>query len=257
MKTTDALNSIEVKSPKTLFKNPNTTDLFYGKDQPGAFQKDAHGTDIFTSGINQTTDWTTKQVNYHWNSLGLRGPEPDYSADNKILFAGGSFSVGTGVSVEDSFPYILAKKLNASYINLSDADTLSDLIDPLKKFADFNPNTVIISDTRFIQLYGWVLIDIFKVRNIEGNNLYKQVFLECDRNFLLMFEAYLKNLFPSATLVLAYCARRAFKMTMPEFEHFKVVRLEKTEMMDLARDNAHPGIKTHEAFANKIYTSII
>lgn len=257
MNINNALNSIEVKSPKTLFKTPNTTDLFYGKDQPDAFRKGASGTDIFTSGISQTIDWDKKQVEYHWNSLGLRGPEPDYSADNKILFAGGSFSIGTGVPVEDSFPYVLAKKLNASYINLSDADTLSDLIDPLKKFADFNPNTVVISDTRFIQLYGWVLIDIFKVRNIEGNNLYKQVFLECDRNFLLMFESYLKNLFPNATLVLAYCARRAFKMPMPVFEHFKIVKMDRTEMIDLARDNAHPGIETHKAFANKIYTSII
>ena len=74
MNINNALNSIEVKSPKTLFKTPNTTDLFYGKDQPDAFRKGASGTDIFTSGISQTIDWDKKQVEYHWNSLGLRGP---------------------------------------------------------------------------------------------------------------------------------------------------------------------------------------
>lgn len=257
MKNNNALSTVKLKNPKSLFKKPISVDLYYGKDQPGSFMLNRSGFDIFTLHVTQTTNWDKKSVEYHWNSLGLRGPEPDYNSNNRILFAGGSLCLGTGISVEDSFSYVLANKLNASYINLSDVDTLSDLIEPLKKFVDFNPTLVVINDTRFIQLYGWVLIDMLKVKDIENTDLYKTVFPECDRNFLLLFESYLKTLFPNATLVLSYCVRRAFKIDMPNFNHFKVVRFEKTDVVDVARDNNHPGIESHKNFAEKIYNSIM
>jgi hypothetical protein len=250
------LNLTNLKNPKRLFKEPNFINKFYEKDKEGEFIKDAEGSDIFTNHLTQTTDWNLIDVSYKWNSLGLRGPEPDYLKFNRILFAGGSLCLGTGVPVEHSFPFIVSKILDASYINVSDVDTMSDLIEPLKQFTDFDPQYVIINDTRFIQMYGWALIDIYKSRSIENNELYKKVFVDCDRNFLLMFETYLKDLFPNATLILAHCVRRAFKIQMPPFRYFKVVRLEKDEVVDLARDNAHPGIMSHEAFARKIVNAI-
>jgi hypothetical protein len=146
--------------------------------------------------------------------------------------------------------------LESSYVNLSDVDTLSDLIEPLQKYKDFNPDVVVINDTRFIQQYGWALIDVYKVRNVESKGFYKNVFVECDQNFLLMFESYLKDLFPNAELVLAYCVRRAFKIEMPKFRYFKTVQLTKNEVVDIARDNAHPGILSHRNFAEKIYATL-
>jgi hypothetical protein len=147
--------------------------------------------------------------------------------------------------------------LDASYINLSDVDTLSDLINPLKQFKNFNPDIIVINDTRFIQLYGWALIDIYKVKRVEHKDVYKNIFQECDINFLLLFETYLKTLFPNAKIVLAYCVRRAFNIEMPSFDYMKIVKLEKSDVVDIARDNAHPGIESHKRFAEKIYTAII
>jgi hypothetical protein len=256
MENIDILNSVTIKAKKNLYKTPNTVDQFYGKDIENSFLLDVHGSDIFTSHILQKTNWEEIDVSYQWNSLGLRGPEPNYSAKKKILFGGGSLSLGTGIPVEKSFPHVLSQMLDASYINLSDVDTISDLIEPLEKFKDFNPDIVVINDTRFIQLYGWALIDIYKVRNVESGEFYKNVFLECDQKFLLMFESYLKNLFPNAELILAYCVRRAFKNPMPAFKYFKEVRLEKKEVVDIARDNAHPGIQSHSNFAKKIFSAI-
>lgn len=251
------LENISVeKDPKRLFKDPNTVDLHYGKDVEDAFKLGEPGKDVFTSEIVQDFDWSTTDITYKWNSLGLRGPEPNYNANTRILFAGGSLSLGVGVPLEKTFPYVLSEKLNASYINLSDADTITDLIDPLKKFKDFDPTVVVINDTRFIQQYGWALIDIYKVRNIEGSNLYKTIFADCDRTFLMMFECYLKMLFPNALLVLATCDRRSFKRKFPDLEHFVKVPFFRNEVVDLARDNAHPGPLSHAAFAEKIYQSI-
>lgn len=250
------VENISVKKPKQLFKKPNSLDTHYRKDQKTIFEIGSQGTDLFTSHVIQDLDWTNIEFQYYWNSLGLRGPEPDYNKDNRILFAGGSLCLGTGLPLENSFPYILANMLDASYINISDADNISDFIEPLKKFKDFNPSVVVISDTRFIQLYSWALVDIYRVRTLENNKMYKDIFAECDQNFLLMFEAYLKNLFPQAQLIFAYCVRRTFKNIIPNFEHFKVVRFERNEIVDLARDNAHPGIRSHLSMAEKIYNSI-
>lgn len=251
------LENIEIKNPKHIFKTPNTIDKFYGKDQVDKFEFDKVGSDVFTSHVCQDVDWNNISFDYAWNSQGLRGPDPDYNCKKRILFAGGSLCVGTGVPVEHSFPDILSKMIDASYINLSDADTISDFIEPLKQFKNFNPTHVIINDTRFIQLYGWALIDIYKAKNIESNDMYKNIFAECDNNFLLMFEAYLNNLFPNAKLILAHCVRRAFKNDMPSFENFKIVRLERQDVVDLARDNTHPGILSHQIFAEKIYKAIV
>lgn len=250
------LDNITIKQRKSLYKEPNTTSSVYGKDDGKSFVLDMKGSDIFTSHVVQRTNWDDMYVEYKWNSHGLRGPEPDYNASKKILFAGGSLSLGTGIPVEYSFPSVLANMLDSSYINLSDVDTLSDLIEPLQKYKDFNPDVVVINDTRFIQQYGWALIDVYKVRNVESKGFYKNVFAECDQNFLLMFESYLKDLFPNADLVLAYCVRRAFKIEMPKFRHFKTVELTKKEVIDIARDNAHPGILSHRNFAEKIYSTI-
>lgn len=205
----------------------------------------------------QTTDWSKIDIDYSWNSLGLRGPEPNYSASTKILFAGGSFCLGTGVPVENSFPYVLSKMLDASYINLSDVDCLSDLLNPLKDFKNFNPDIVIINDTRFIQIYGWALMDIYKIKNIESKNLYRNIFLECDKNFLITFECYVKNLFPKSKIIFSYSERKAFKKIPIDFEFLKIIKMEKSDVVDLGRDNAHPGIQSHKNFAEKLYNSII
>jgi hypothetical protein len=243
------------KKPKILFKEPNTIQKFYGKDTGYNFKLNEKGTDTLSSHLTQNIDWNEIPIDYRWNSLGLRGPEPDYSAKNKILFLGGSLCIGTGVTVEQSFPDILSKMLNANYINVSDCDAIADFIEPVIKFVDYNPKYVIISDTRFIQSYGWVLIDLYGKRDLEHTHTYKKLFKRSDDEFLLMFEAYLKNLFPNSKLILARSLRKSF-LKIPEFKHFSVVDFTKTDIVDLARDNAHPGPCTHQIFAKKIYEKL-
>ena len=94
------LENFDIKKPKQVFKTPNTVDKFYEKDKGGVFINNVEGTDIFTNHVTQTIDWNSVNFDYSWNSLGLRGPEPDYSKSNRILFAGGSLCLGTGIPVE-------------------------------------------------------------------------------------------------------------------------------------------------------------
>jgi hypothetical protein len=244
------------KTPKILFKEPNTTQNFYGKDNGSSFKLKEKGRDTFSSHVVQETNWNNISFNYTWNSLGLRGPEPNYSAKNKILFLGGSLCIGTGVPVENSFPDILAKMLDANYINMSDCDSIADFIEPVKKFVDYDPQYVIISEPRFVQSYGWALIDLYGKRDLEHTATYKKLFKRADDEFLLMFEAYLKNLFPNAKLILTYSMRKSF-LTIPKFNYFSIIKFTKNDLVDLGRDNMHPGIRTHQIFAEKIYNQAI
>ena len=109
-------------------------------------------------------------------------------ANKKIIFGGGSLCLGNGVNVEESFPHIVATSLNASYMNLSPADTLTDLIDPLIIFKNFEPNYIILNDTRFFQNYGWALRQIYKMKKLEQDEGYKKHFTNSDIDCLKLFD---------------------------------------------------------------------
>ena len=258
IKALESLAITKNKPVKKIFKEPNTEDLWCGKDtlENSVPQIGKPAKDLFTAHMLQY-EQEPKDVRYKWNSLGLRGPEPNYNADKKMLVAGGSLSLGTGVHVEESFPHVLADMLEADYINISDADAITDLIDPLKQFKDYNPDYVLLSDTRFVQSYSWALVDIYRQKQTENMPAYRSIFLESDIHALKLFDYYLKGLFPNAKLILAYTERRAWKSIVPEFSNIIPVPLSKTLIADLSRDNCHPGPKTHYNFAKEIYTSIM
>lgn len=246
------------KHRKKIFNTPNTIDLWHGKDDLARSKPwvGGRGRDIFTSHIIQK-DVTRDDIKYIWNSIGLRGPDPDYNAKTKILFGGGSLSLGSGVNVEESFPYIVSKKLNASYINLSAADCLTDLTDLLIEYKSFEPHYVILNDTRFLQNYGWGLREMYKVRKLEAEPGYQKYFTQSDIDCLKLFDYFLKGLFPKAKLILAFCERRAWKSIVPKFHNILKIPFEAKEtVVDLARDGNHPGPKSHKLMAEKILKGI-
>jgi len=252
----ETLSITKAKPPKGVFKEPNSVDKWYGKDNPKncTLESDQTGKDLYTNHIAQS-DKSSLDFKYHWNSLGFRGPEPDYDAKNKILVLGGSLSLGTGVALEDSFPDILAKELDANYINLSGADALAELIDPILRFKNYNPNYVVISDTRFVNTFTWALLDIYNSRATESMPAYQKLFKQTDTHTLKMFDYFLKGLFPNATLIMAACERREWKR-LPKFDNLVSVPFEKELVVDLARDNMHPGPQSHKNFANKIIAQL-
>ena len=62
-----------------------------------------------------------------YNSFGHRCKEiADLDFDNYVLFAGCSHTVGVGVTVKQSYPYRVAKKLKCDYYNLGLGDCVVD-----------------------------------------------------------------------------------------------------------------------------------
>lgn len=63
--------------------------------------------------------YTRDGIRYQFNNLGHRCKNvEDIDLDNYILFAGCSHTEGEGLQLEESYPYIAAKKLGCDYYNL-------------------------------------------------------------------------------------------------------------------------------------------
>lgn len=253
-----------------LFKKPFTVLNTYGKDN-GSIRYNDSGKDPICTHLIQTFNYEGVNIEYKFNEFGLRGPSLK-NKNKKILFAGGSFCFGTGVNVEQTFPYIISEQLDADYLNLSDVDSLSELIPILKDIKEkFKPDYFVLSDTRFITEIGWLrlyILDRFPKQNeqklgweaIADNTILsngdirrfaQHLFEKTDDDTLLMFEAFCKDLF-DIPMIFVYFNRKSFANKTIDFKYFKQIKLEAKDVVDISRDNNHPGPLTHKMVADKI-----
>jgi hypothetical protein len=253
-----------------LFKEPFTVFNTYGKDN-GSIRYNQSGKDPICAHLNQDVNYEGFNIEYRFNEFGLRGPSLQ-NKDKKIIFAGGSFCFGTGVNVEKTFPYIISQKLNADYLNISDVDSISELITILKDIKEkFKPDYFILSDTRFISEIGWLrlyILDRFPKENekklgweaiadntILSNNdirrFAQHLFEKTDDDTLLMFESFCKELF-DIPMIFVYFNRKNFANKSFNFKYFQQIKMEAKDVIDMSRDNNHPGPLTHQIVADKI-----
>lgn len=98
-----------------------TTTYFVGSDS----EKDFNHRLTYKS-----DDWYFRRtkISYDNNLLGHRCPNVrDINFDNYILFVGCSHTYGVGNKLEDTYPYLLSKKLNMDYYNLSVGGTSTEV----------------------------------------------------------------------------------------------------------------------------------
>lgn len=258
----DSYTDFKRKTFAKTFKEPrvpNTSTKNYGSDVVENFKMGVKGGDTFTSHLVQDYNWLDHDFNYDWNDFGFRGPNPNFNSKTKILYAGGSMMLGTGVPVENSFTHLFAEKMGCDYLNMSDFDCMSDLIPPLRTLGrEYNPDYLILNDTRFIQESGWVLNYILRSTELdkEQKHFYKDMLLTSGINFLVMFESFLYDMFPNTKIVFLWARYRKHFKNAPAWEKITNVIYSPNDMVDLARDNRHPGIKSHIGFANRLINEI-
>lgn len=272
----------------SLYKNPYAIEKYYGRDDGRTHYGDP-GKDPICNHLIQNIDYKKINIEYKFNSFGLRGPEPDSKkTDKKILFAGGSFCFGTGINVEDTLPYILSEMMEANYLNLSDVDSLTELIPHLRDIKNkFNPDYFVLCDTRFINELDW--IRLFTYKNISedldmsdiimNNNIRKKTLdlLEEEKDYVItknelkkfanemfdieamntitMFDSFCKDIF-NVPMVFVYFNRKSFISKQFNFKNLKPIMIEKEEVIDMARDNVHPGPKTNQYIANLVKSKL-
>jgi hypothetical protein len=92
---------------------PNAVEEFYGTDTRE---------DFLINIKRLPVDWPyhTKQIGYRFNNHGLRmDKELDQIDDDYLVAFGCSHTVGVGVALEDTWPFLLSKDLQIDYINSS------------------------------------------------------------------------------------------------------------------------------------------
>ena len=184
---------------------PGETLLWYGKDQ----QEKDNTPEVMTLHLTQDISWDDTDITYAWNSMGYRGPEPNKHAERKILLAGGSMLLGVGLPLEMTLAESLARHYNADYLNISDYDSLTELDQPLRKIGvDYDPDYVIIGDTRFVVENNWLMAFIkqnLKQRSLELSKqdlqFFQHVFDRTNKDILGIFSGYVQSLFPRAKIL--------------------------------------------------------
>lgn len=238
---------------------PNETIKYYGRHDTGNKCKiGENGTDHFTFNAIQELDWDNNaelDFSYTWNKYGYRGP--DDLTDVGIVFAGGSLLLGTGIPYEMSIPYLLSKKLALNHFNISDFDTLTDMADNLFDFK-LDPKYVILTDFWGVNDTNWLMrFWLRKEKDEKVRKLVRETFKQSNGKIFKMFELALLQAFPNAQYyILEPNERRKHWFYDYQPTHIKSIQYSKEEMIDLGRDQTHPGPKTHEYLTNKVLEEI-
>lgn len=252
---------------------PNTETKWHNEDNEHTFEFGGIGKQIRTNHLTQDYDWNKHPFTYKWNSLGLRGPEPDYNAPKKILVIGSSLTIGQGLPVEDTFIDITAKELGYDYINLSEFYILTDSIQQAIKISkEYKPDLVIVSSTRHLFSSEFALRHLFHmmgddIKRGELAPMLWEVFVAEAKKQVFMFEQAILGACNNNTKMLWFSttesSTRKYKLgemiteeSVYEFSTGKHVTFGKDYLTDLGRDNKHPGIKSNIKIAELLVNTI-
>lgn len=230
----------------------NVTLKFMSSDTEQLFARNVKG---------QKEDWIYKscQIDYNINELGHRCKSlSNLNLENYILFLGCSNTMGIGLPLEQSFPYIVSQTLNCDYYNCSVAGTGIDVIEynlliwlsQIKK----KPKKIIIQypdHSRFIS------------KNIKLENLLPYGPWETEKNitkFLINAERTYHNharKFYIENLVKHVVSDdiQVIKIQQSALKHYDTNALFWIRG-DKARDLIHPGVKSHESIAKLLIENI-
>jgi hypothetical protein len=232
---------------------------FIGADVLNCSNFTLDGSDSFENYVKnletQPEDWIyrTKEISYQRNSFGHRSKEIEKLNDKYILFAGCSITFGSGLSLEDTYPYIVSKKFNLDYYNLSveasGPDTLTTNMFSWFKNVKNKPVCVVFqwpepyrffysTDDPKILLGPWVSY-IKKYYDKEILNSYNKV---VSTEILDHFSKIMKHNI--------YAMLEVLEIPYHSFN------LSNNDIIDRARDLKHPGIETNKIISQKIINSL-
>lgn len=246
-------------------QKPNTETDTHSTDNLDNFELGGVSKHFLSKGVTQTTDWLKTPFTYKWNSLGLRGPEPNPSADRKMLVIGNSLTLAQGVPEECGMVRLLSDILGYDYVNLSEFFVLTDCIEQLTKITKtYKPSIVLIFTGRFISgmdmmtSYSLKQLDKFKEETLRKNAV--NVMGHTSGQIINMFETVVKYNCPDAKYYWVMPSKENVRPRDPYYapgvwsqSNFQKIEMNLKELVvDLGRDNQHPGIESHKLIANHI-----
>lgn len=239
-------------------QKPNTETDTHSTDDLDNFELGGVSKHFLTKGVMQTTDWLQSPFTYKWNSLGLRGPEPNPNANKKMLVIGNSLTLAQGIPEDKGFVSLLANELGYDYVNLSEFFVLTDCVEHLQRVTQtYKPDLVLIFTGRFITgmdmmiSYSLKQLDKFKEDTIRKNAI--GVMGNTSGAIIEMFETVIEHHCPGAKYHWVMPSKENIRPRDPYFapgvwDRSKFNKIEfnpKELVVDLGRDNHHPGTESH------------
>ncbi len=262
-------NNWNIRYPKGLIPSNAHNSQFeflYGMDDETRFLKNL---------ATFPNDWVyrNKKINYSYNQYGHRCNNISELQDDYILFLGCSHSEGIGLTLEDTYPYLVAKSLKKTYYNLSVAGSGSDvachnLMMFLSLMKNKKPKYIVF---QFSGFFRFSLIDhnynlsLFHPKSSDHKLVYKNLL---DLNLLDSIEStniflhyaateFLINYDDSIKIVyLIDPLRKNDELFINLPDNFIVTPLN-FKGRDYARDNSHYGIYEHKLQAEEILKLLV
>jgi hypothetical protein len=204
-------------------------------------------------------DWRyrTSKIFYDINSLGHRSKEiENLDLDNYILCTGCSHTEGIGVEEDKIYPHVLAQKLGCDYYNLGLGATGIDVV----------VHNLVIWFSVVPKLPKAVIIQWPDVtRTITGatpDTLHPRGLWEKDKAYDIFVNLGMKlNFFETKKLLAHHVIQSMIKVPTVYFGIDKVIPFNDDTIIepiiDYARDLSHPGVKSHENFAESMHDYLI
>lgn len=204
-------------------------------------------------------DWRYRnsKIFYKLNSLGHRSKEiEETNLDNYILCTGCSHTEGIGVEEDKIYPHLLAEKLNCDYYNLglgaTGIDTVLHNLTIWFSVVPKLPKAVIIQWPDITRVITGASFDHLHPRGLWENNKDYSDFVNLGLDL---------NFFEAKKMMAHSIVQAMIKVPTVYFGIHKVMPFNDDTIIgtiiDKARDLGHPGVRSHEQFADMLYDHLI
>lgn len=232
-------------NPFTYVHHPwaGKTVEWFPSDDFGTYKKNLY--------INRTLlekyGWIDKKIEYKFNAYGFRSEE--FKIEDSLLALGCSYTMGVGLPIEDTWPYIVAKELNLKYHNLGVGSCSNDTCFKLAYhyIPKLKPKIVCLLSPEVEH------IELIDASNKEIKRFFPRLIRErSSDNDMAFYKKWVEtslngelNRIKNCLAIEKICENFGIKFAALNHEIL-------SRDMDLARDLQHPGISAQQDLANKM-----
>lgn len=264
----------------TQFHKPDSSSVWYGGDCERFYQEYLEQLRLHPSADGEMI---SSQWSYNFNSLGYRGDLFQANAGYTLAVVGCSIAVGEGVPWEHTFGYYLKELIKkerqpdaVQYLNFSQSGASNDYIvrTAIRQMQSVLPDLLVVYFTHvarkeivegnsFYSFGSWCADESELFRSVLGSYTHQEAVINTLKNIYLLQE-YCR----SRGVRYIFTLQEYDKLNIPEIvahealkDYWSLIDWEKVtpfrmQWKDRARDNRHPGPRSHREFAEKIYARI-
>jgi len=217
--------------------------------------------------LGESWYYYNKDINYVFNDLGYRSPEPKDITDNDFFITlGCSHSLGMGLALGNTYSYLLAENLNLKYLNFSIGGGSQNLL--------WTNTCLLVSNLKFIPRFvvcQWPELarynsfgeDIFLVANPHGHfdlhpklgKLYRAL-LEEEYYFYNNAKTYFETVNTMWNLLGVKVINFTLCRESKELFNIKYFNLNDSDPKEKARDLHHPGLIHHKEYCDYVLSQL-